>query len=149
MCTLWQPTHLVASNDNGRPFYRPLQCLRGCSVAVMLYTAGPWGYWKKWSSILSPVTVLDGFSGSNALHSRTLGLLGEMRDGQLPMLVKFDPDLGGGEPGPCPIYGGCDGTDKPNALVDNSFATDMAMHLLVPQVTMVQTGVNMNLLSNL
>jgi hypothetical protein len=33
-----------------------------------------------------------GFGGSNALHGQTLGLLGEMRDDQLPMLVKFNPD---------------------------------------------------------
>jgi hypothetical protein len=30
--------------------------------------------------------------GSNALHERTLALLGEMVGTQLPMLVQFDPD---------------------------------------------------------
>jgi hypothetical protein len=33
-----------------------------------------------------------GFSGINALHNQMLGLLGEMRDDQLPMLLKFNGD---------------------------------------------------------
>jgi hypothetical protein len=33
-----------------------------------------------------------GFGGSNALHGKTLALLGETVGNQLPMLVKFDPD---------------------------------------------------------
>ncbi len=35
-----------------------------------------------------------GFGGSNALHGKTLALLGETVGTQLPMLVQFDPDPG-------------------------------------------------------
>jgi hypothetical protein len=33
-----------------------------------------------------------GFGGSDALHGKTVTLLGEMVGNQLPMLVQFDPD---------------------------------------------------------
>jgi hypothetical protein len=62
-----------------------------------------------------------GFGGSNALHGHTLGLLGEMREDQLPMLVKFDKD-----PSEDLIHGLTleEVTVPSDVLVDGYFATD-------------------------
>ena len=82
-----------------------------------------------------------GFGGSNTLHGQTLGLLGEMREDQLPMLVKFDPD-------PAENLAHAlmteEVTTPPDALVDAYFATATAAHLM-PYVSKAQGGVNMNL----
>jgi hypothetical protein len=82
-----------------------------------------------------------GFGGSNTLHGQTLGLLGEMRGDQLPMLVKFDPDLTENLTHALTME---EVTVPPDALVDSYFATPTATHLM-PPVSMAQGGVKMNL----
>jgi hypothetical protein len=98
----------------------------------------------KISVIHSIARYSAGFGGSNALHGHTLGLLGEMREDQLPMLVRFDK---------APLENLehsliMEEVVVPTAaLVDGYFATATATHLM-PQVTTAQGGVEMNL-SNL
>jgi hypothetical protein len=82
-----------------------------------------------------------GFGGSNALHGKTLALLGETVGSQLPMLVQFDPD-----PAEDFAYAlGMEEVTVPSeAMVDTYFALPMAETLL-PQPTVAQGAVEMNL----
>jgi hypothetical protein len=82
-----------------------------------------------------------GFGGSNALHGRSLALLGEMRGDQLPMLVSFDDDPDENlahalelEPVVVPT----------EALVDAYFATPTAAHLM-PGATVLQGATQINM----
>jgi hypothetical protein len=82
-----------------------------------------------------------GFGGSNALHGRELGLLGEMVDDQLPTMVQFltDADLG--------LAHGLlleDVTVQPTNATDAYFATATALEVM-PAVTEANGGVNMHL----
>jgi hypothetical protein len=87
------------------------------------------------------------FGGSNALHGhkRPLGLLGEMREDQLPMLVKFDYK----DPAEDLAHALTleEVTVPWDMLVDAYFATPTATYLM-PQATLNQGRVDMNL-SNL
>jgi hypothetical protein len=82
-----------------------------------------------------------GFGGSNALHGHTLGLLGEMREDQLPMLVKFNKN-------PTQNLGHALELEEvavpTDVLVGGYFGTATATYLM-PQVTVNQGGVEMNL----
>jgi hypothetical protein len=60
-------------------------------VAYLVATNTPHGE-VRITVIHSIARYSAGFGGSNALHGHTLALLGEMVDGQLPTLVKFDQD---------------------------------------------------------
>jgi hypothetical protein len=82
-----------------------------------------------------------GFGGSNALHGQMLGLLGEMREDQLPMLIKFNPDPAENLTHALLME---EVTVPPDAWLDGYFATPTATHL-IPQVTTAQGGVEMNL----
>jgi hypothetical protein len=95
----------------------------------------------KISTLHSIARYSAGFGGSNALHGHTLGLLGEMREDQLPMLVKFDTDPAENLAHALTMEEVVVPTD---ALVDAYFATPTATHL-IPQVTPAQGGVEMNL----
>jgi hypothetical protein len=82
-----------------------------------------------------------GFGGSNALHGKTLGLLGEMREDQLPMLVQFNAARAEGLIHALSMEAV---TVPSDGLVDGYFATATATHLM-PHLTIVQGGVEMNL----
>jgi hypothetical protein len=85
-----------------------------------------------------------GFGGSNALHGRTLALLGETVGTQLPMLVKFIDD---------PLENLVHALAMESVTVPSEaqvlayFANPAALDLM-PSVTVAQGGVDMNL-SNL
>jgi hypothetical protein len=68
-----------------------------------------------------------GLGGSNALHGRSLPLLGEMRGDQLPMLVSFDEDPDKNLSHALELEPVVVPTD---ALVDAYFATATATHLI-------------------
>jgi hypothetical protein len=82
-----------------------------------------------------------GFGGSNALHGKTLALLGEMVGTQLPTLVRFIAD---------PLEDLAHGLAleavrvPPDALVDAYFASPVAENLM-PSPTVAQGAVPMNL----
>jgi hypothetical protein len=82
-----------------------------------------------------------GFGGSNALHGQTLALIGEMREDQLPMMVRFDSD-----PAESLIHAlSMEEVTVPTAaLVEAYFALETATHLM-PSVSVAQGGVAMNL----
>jgi hypothetical protein len=82
-----------------------------------------------------------GFGGSNALHGKTLGLLGEMRGDQLPMLVRFGDDPDGKLAHALEME---EVSVPPEALVDTYFALATATHLMT-HTTAAQGGVRMNL----
>jgi hypothetical protein len=76
------------------------------------------------------------------LHGKTLALLGEMMGTQLLMLVQFDPDPAENFEHAMRMEGV---TVPSDAMVDAYFAQPTAEELLVPQPTMAQGAVNMNL----
>jgi hypothetical protein len=82
-----------------------------------------------------------GFGGSNALHGKTLALLGETVGTQLPMLVQFDPD-----PNEDFVHAlAMEAVTVPSGdMVDAYFALPIA-ETLMPQPTVIQGGVQMNL----
>jgi hypothetical protein len=96
----------------------------------------------------SKVTVIHsihrysaGFGGSNALHGKTLALLGETVGTQLPMLVQFDPD-----PGEDFAHAlAMENVAVPsNDMVEAYFALPTA-GTLMPQPAILQGAVEMNL----
>jgi hypothetical protein len=95
----------------------------------------------KISVIHSIARYSAGFGGSNALHGQTLGLLGEMREDKLPMLVKFNPDPAENLAHALTME---EVTVPPDAALGSYFTTPTATYL-IPQVTTAQGGVEMNL----
>jgi hypothetical protein len=80
-----------------------------------------------------------GFGGSNALHGKTLALLGEMVGTQLPMLVQFDPD-----PGEDYAHAMANVAIPSNDMVKAHFALPTA-GTLMPQPAVLQGAVEMNM----
>jgi len=82
-----------------------------------------------------------GFGGSNALHGRVLGLLGEMVEDQLPTMIQFIDD---------PVHDLLHGLMleevrvQPAASVEAYFANPIALELM-PKVAAMNGGVNSNL----
>jgi hypothetical protein len=92
----------------------------------------------------SKVTVIHsihrysaGFGGSNALHGKTLALLGETVGTQLPMLVQFDPDPG-------EDLAMKNVAVPSNDMVEAYFALPTA-GTLMPQPAILQGAVDMNM----
>jgi hypothetical protein len=81
-----------------------------------------------------------GFGGSNALHGKTIALLGEMV-GKLPMLVQFETDPTESLAHALAMESV---TVSSDALVDTYFANPRAKNLM-PGATVAQGGVEMNL----
>jgi hypothetical protein len=84
-----------------------------------------------------------GFGGSNALHGKTLALLGETVGSQLPMLVQFDPDPDEDFTHALTME---NVTVPSDDMVDAYFALPIA-GTLMPQPSVAQGGVQMNLAS--
>jgi hypothetical protein len=82
-----------------------------------------------------------GFGGSNALHGRTLALLGETVGAQLPLLVRFADDPDEDLPHAFAME---EVTVPSDAQVDAYFATATALDVMA-DVTVPQGGVQMNL----